>query len=351
MYRNSFRLTNREIDEAFAGGHFRLVYQPRIELASGAMTGVEAFARWHHPEFGLIPPPLFLPVLGRQGRTQELTRFVLREAVTQLAGWRQDKRDWCISVNVAPEELADGSLAASIRLALNAADLPADALVIDLPERGLAEEPERAEATVRALSEIGVGMALECMPQPMLDLDTFGAPAFGELKIGGSAIINFATRIEGTGLGLMQRRLAYARKHGLTATAVGAETAEAIGALRTLGFTAIQGNAIAAPMAAHMLDRFDAAEALAATAEKGAAKDDAASGEPLKEFNGPPDAAPRKSPRIRVVRGKAAVALVDGGEAGRRVIRLTAPKHEDGPERAGGFLARLQRSVTRSILG
>lgn len=366
MYRNSFRLTNKEIDAAFAERQFRLVFQPKINLAERTMVGVEAFARWQHPEFGVIPPALFLPVLARQGRNQELTRFVLGDAIAQLVRWRDQDPELTVSVNVAPEELADGSLPVSIRVALNAADLPADRLVVDLPERGLAAEPARAADTINALHQIGVSLALECAAEPLIDLsdpqNLLAEPGtFSELKIGGQAIIQFASRLEGTGLGLLHNRLTFAKNNAMRTTAVGAETPQTVQQLVALGFTQAQGNAISPPLTAQDMADFDftaAMQALNKSSHPDAAKPVLAEIPPL------PDTTPAASAtRIRVLRGNARIELLTQGNApgnsneGKRITRLSIPKTsdvkpgEDAPADASrhGWLHRIQSHLSRNL--
>lgn len=354
MYRNSFRLTNREIDEAFASGQIGLAYQPKLAMGTGEVVGVECFARWRHPAFGTIPPALFLPVFARQGRNEELTRFVLASAIGEAARWRGAAAGWTVSVNVSPGELADGTLPVSLRLALTARDLDPARLVVDLPEAGLADDPARAAATVHALAEIGTGLALECAPEPLLDFSATGddgAPglrmdAFGELKIGGTAMMRFASRIGTTGMGLMHDRLAFARRHGMATTAVGAESAHTLLSLRRLGFDRVQGNAAAPPMPGEALADFDGPATLAACFASLPAGDDKTDA----DADAPTPAMPTPA-RVRVVRGNARVALVPEDEehahTGRRVIRLMAPA-PDEPARHG-WLARLHAGMARAL--
>lgn len=359
MYRNSFRLTNTEIDDAFAARHFRLVFQPKIRLSDGRLMGAESFARWQHPQFGVIPPALFLPVLARQGRSQELTRYVLGEAIAQLARWSIHDESLTISVNVAPEELADGSLPISIRLALNTADVDPSRLVLDLPERGLAAEPDRAKATIHALSEIGIGLALECAAEPLIDFkaadpQTLDPSSFGELKIGGQAIIQFASRLEGTGLGLMQSRIAYARDNAMTTTAVGAETPQTISLLPSLGFELAQGNAISPPLTPHALAGFTPdAHALTAPAPTPAKQ-------PLEQLVLPQAPVPTaKPPRVRVVRGAAQIDLMTDQGTGTqaRIARLRVPSPHDATAPAKtaddaaseGLLSKWHQRLSRAL--
>jgi len=268
MYRNSFRLTNREIDAAFAGRQIGLAFQPKLDLSDGRIVGVECFARWWHPEFGLLPPALFLPVLARQGREEELTRFVLGEALRAANGWPEARRAWTISINVAAADIADGSLPVSIRLALSAAEMDPARLVIEIPERVLAEDAAHAAATIHALAEIGTGLAVECALQPPLPgaqqgwSPQFDPGPFSEMKIGGTAMMRFASRIEGSGLGVVHEALAFAGRHGLATTAVGAESAATVRSLKRLGFNRMQGNVAAPAMAAEDLSALDGARIL-----------------------------------------------------------------------------------------
>src|SRR5690606_35672243 len=100
MYSSSFRLTNRDIDLAFEAGHLFLIFQPKIELATGRTLGAEAYVRWDHPDYGLMPPGLFLSFFERRERSVDLTRFVVGAAADAMAFWRKHNQPWPISVNL-----------------------------------------------------------------------------------------------------------------------------------------------------------------------------------------------------------------------------------------------------------
>src|SRR5690606_34567249 len=103
MYSRSFRLTNRDIDLAFDANHLFLVCQPKLCLATGEALGAEAYIRWKHPDYGLLPPGLFHPLFERRDRSGELTRFVARAAADTAAGSQQVGQHWPLSINlVAP---------------------------------------------------------------------------------------------------------------------------------------------------------------------------------------------------------------------------------------------------------
>ena len=105
MSDRTFRLAPSDIDQAFQRNEFRVVFQPKVDLASGEVTGAESFIRWQHPTYGLLPPGLFLDFIENQGRMNELTGLVFHEALKAAARWQQAGRDWAVSVNVGPRDL------------------------------------------------------------------------------------------------------------------------------------------------------------------------------------------------------------------------------------------------------
>ncbi|MEQ8950770.1 EAL domain-containing protein, partial [Parvibaculum sp.] len=110
MYSSSFRLTNRDIDLAFEADRLFLVCQPKLCLATGGTLGAEAYIRWNHPDYGLLPPGLFLSFIERRERSGELTRFVARAAAETLVRWRGAGLDWPLSINLGAPDLADMGL-------------------------------------------------------------------------------------------------------------------------------------------------------------------------------------------------------------------------------------------------
>ena len=97
MYNSSFRLTNRDIDLALEAGHLFLLFQPKIDLATGRVLGAEAYVRWEHPDYGLMPPGLFLAFFERRERSGDLTRFVVEFAAETMAEWQAHRQNWLTS--------------------------------------------------------------------------------------------------------------------------------------------------------------------------------------------------------------------------------------------------------------
>ena len=114
MSDRTFRLAPSDIDQAFERNEFRVVFQPKVDLATQQVTGAEAFIRWQHPTYGLLPPGLFLEFVESQGRMSQLTGLVFHESLKAAARWRSMGREWAVSVNVGPRDLVSEGFAAGL---------------------------------------------------------------------------------------------------------------------------------------------------------------------------------------------------------------------------------------------
>ena len=249
MYSSSFRLTNRDIDIAFDAGHLFLVCQPKLCLSTGEALGAEAYIRWNHPDYGLLPPGLFLSFFERRERSGELTRFVARAAANALAAWQAAGQDWPLSINLSAPDLADMGLPGALDEIMSERGLDPASLILEVPEGAFARHGETAQRTLSAFRRLGFRTALDGGGAVIVPDDLLTLEHFDEVKIGGAAIIQFARRLKSTGLGFVGKRVALAASRGLGATAVGVEDETTLAALPALGFTAAQGAHICRPSA------------------------------------------------------------------------------------------------------
>ncbi|MFN4355094.1 EAL domain-containing protein [Parvibaculum sp.] len=249
MYSSSFRLTNRDIDIAFDAGHLFLVCQPKLCLATGEALGAEAYIRWNHPDYGLLPPGLFLSFFERRERSGELTRFVARAAARTLAKWQTAGQQWPLSINLSAPDLADMGLPGALDEIMAEHGLDPASLILEVPEGAFARHGETAQRTLADFRRLGFRTALDGGGAVIVPDDLLTREHFDEVKIGGAAIIQFARRLKSTGLGFVGKRVALAASRGLDATAVGVEDTTTLAALPALGFTAAQGAHICRPSA------------------------------------------------------------------------------------------------------
>ncbi|MCE9649535.1 MAG: EAL domain-containing protein [Parvibaculum sp.] len=250
MYSSSFRLTNRDIDLALEAGHLFLIFQPKIDLASGRTAGAEAYVRWEHPDYGLMPPGLFLSFFERRGRSVDLTHFVTAAAADAMAGWHAKRQRWPISINLSGSDLGDATLPGALAAIVGERGLDTNDFTLEVPEGVFARN---AEASARVISEfrrLGFRTALDGGGAVVVPTEYVTRQYFSEVKISGAAIIRFAHRLHHAGLGFIGRRVTLAASLGLDTTAVGVEDETTLSALQPLGFNGAQGTHICRPRAA-----------------------------------------------------------------------------------------------------
>jgi len=225
-----------------------LAYQPVVDLGTGAISGVEALARWRHPQRGMVPPVEFIPVAERAGLIVELGRFVLGEAcrasvrLASAAGTGPVP----ISVNVSARQIVDADFVADVRSALDGAGLAAEHLTLELTESVLILEGERTDQVVSALHDLGVRLAIDDFGTGYSSLSYARRFPIDELKIDRSFIAGLGHGREDAAI--VTAAIAFARALHLVVTAEGVETTDQAIRLRALGCDRAQGYLFARPM-------------------------------------------------------------------------------------------------------
>jgi len=257
MSDKSFRLDPSDIDRAFQRNEFLVVFQPTVDLSSERMTGAEVFVRWQHPQYGLLPPGLFLDFIEAQGRMADITGFVFHAALDGARKWTQQGKDWSVSINVAPGTVTASGFAHGLELLLNEYKLDAGRVIIEVPERAVAQEPDALCEALLEVRKLGVHVALDGGGIVPVDLNQFVPMPFTSIKVGGPASIRLAQRLGVKGKGAIAGRLRFARQYQLEAVAVGAEDEATMAGLAAVGFTAAQGVWIQRPLSLEELLAWD----------------------------------------------------------------------------------------------
>ncbi|HEX4821492.1 MAG TPA: EAL domain-containing protein, partial [Acidimicrobiales bacterium] len=150
-----------ELRRDIARGGLLVEYQPKAALPSGDVVGVEALARWHHPEHGFISPEVFIDIAEHSGLIRPLTEYVLDVALGQLAQWRTEGFDLSLSVNISTRNLLDEGLPAMVGAALTRHRVPPSTLTLEITESTLIADPARTVSTLNRLSDMGVALAID----------------------------------------------------------------------------------------------------------------------------------------------------------------------------------------------
>jgi diguanylate cyclase len=138
-----------------------LVYQPKFDLRTAAIVGVEALVRWPHPDRGLLTPDEFLPLVRQHGLMRAVTQLVLEQALDDAAHWHACGVGVPIAVNLSARSLGDLDLPTQIAQALADHKLPSDALTVEITEQLLMENIGRTRMVLNRLRERGTRVAID----------------------------------------------------------------------------------------------------------------------------------------------------------------------------------------------
>ena len=146
---------------AVLAGGLNVLYQPVVDLFTGATIGVEALCRWHDTRFGSVPPDRFIPLAEASGLIVELGRWVLGEACRRAATWGDSDGRPAVAVNVSPVQLREPTFLGDVQAALAASGLPAERLCLEITETAMVTDLGEATATLARLRDLGVQLALD----------------------------------------------------------------------------------------------------------------------------------------------------------------------------------------------
>jgi diguanylate cyclase (GGDEF)-like protein len=246
----------REIEDdlrlAIEACEIGVVFQPIIAARSRAVVGVEALARWTHPERGPIRPDIFVRVAERGGLVDDLGRLVLCKALIAL----RDRDDIWVSVNVSPVQLRNPGFADELEYLLRELDFDPSRLLLEVTEGVIISEPELAKRSFARLKELGIRIALDDFGCGYASVGTLREFGFDKMKLDRSLTV-----IEDVqGATLLNATVALASALGLPVTAEGVETAEQAAIMETVGCSDMQGYLFSRPVPLDELNRFLACE-------------------------------------------------------------------------------------------
>ncbi|TNM63230.1 EAL domain-containing protein [Streptomyces sp. NP160] len=259
-----------DLRSAVEHGSFAVVYQPLVDMGSGAVSGVEALVRWLHPERGVVVPADFIPLAESTGLIDAIGSFVLHEACLQVATWRAEvpgAETMRLSVNLSAHQLRDPELVASVVHALASSRLPASCLVLEVTESVFVGQDDAALQALDALRELGVRLAIDDFGTGYSSLSYLHRLPIDIIKIDKS----FVDRLSSDGdTSLVDAILSMAGTLGMSTVAEGVEHEHQRATLAAQGCATGQGFHFSPPVEADVLPEL-LLRALAAAAEGGGA--------------------------------------------------------------------------------
>lgn len=247
-----------ELHYALERDEFLFHYQPKLNLETGRIQGVEALIRWNHPGKGLLSPAVFLELLEESGGIVKVGRTLLRSACFQTASWHAAGFvDLDVAVNISGKEFWHDNLVADVREALQQSGLPPHSLHLELTEGIFMQDVEAAVSIILALKALGVAVAiddfgtgysslahLKRFPLDILKIDRYFVKDIPHAPVNEALISSILALCRGLKLGTV---------------AEGVENREQLEVLRKLGCQVVQGYFISRPVPADeiaaLLDR------------------------------------------------------------------------------------------------
>ena len=234
-----------------------LVYQPQVRFSDGAVIGVEALIRWQHPERGVLLPAEFLPLANESGVIDQIGRWVLEEAMSQLARWRSTpQKDLRISINVATSDIQRGDFSDQVLSALSRHGVPGHLVELELTESIKLYEIDSLVRQLSILRASGVRIAIDGFGAGYSSLSSLQTMPLDVLKFDRSFIKQLDNNGDEPSIG--KTLLLVASGLGLETVTTGVELAEQADLMAGLECDRVQGFLFSGPVTADKLDSVSA---------------------------------------------------------------------------------------------
>ncbi len=241
-----------DLRRAIETGQIDLHYQPKLDLARARVIGVEALARWSHPERGAVPPDVFVPLAEHAGLIRDLTSHVIESALLQCRAWRDAGITLPVAVNLSVRDLIDAALPDEIVGLLERYGLEPAMLELEITESTVMDQPGRAIDVLDSLSRIGLPLAIDDFGTGYSSLAYLQRLPVRELKIDRSFVMGLRTNDNDDEI--VRSTIDLAHNLGLSVVAEGVEDRESVERLTEMGCDVAQGYYIARPMPAADLE-------------------------------------------------------------------------------------------------
>ena len=238
-----------ELRQAIQRDELELHYQPSINFRTSRVAYAEALVRWNHPTHGRMPPDEFIPLAEQSGTIGALTKWVLRAAIRECAGWGREGTPLTVAVNLSALDLFDSELPTYISGLLTEVALPPTRLVLEITESAIMKDPAYALKILRELKSRGIRLAIDDFGTGYSSLAHLKRLPVDELKIDKSFVLNLTAQSTDDAV-IVRSTIELGHNMGLTVIAEGVETVEALDILKRLGCDMAQGYYMSAPLPA-----------------------------------------------------------------------------------------------------
>jgi predicted signal transduction protein with EAL and GGDEF domain len=233
---------------------FLLHYQPKVDMRSGRITGVEALVRWQHPELGMVPPAQFIALAEETGLITPIGEWVLRTACAEAQGWvANGMPSISVAVNLSARQFARDELATSIMQVLRETGLDPRLLELEITESTVMHNADRAAAVLQQLKQLGVRVAIDDFGTGYSSLSYLKRFPISSVKIDRSFVLDLPDDKDDAAI--TQAVIAMAHSLRLRVIAEGVETSEQYRFLEEHHCDEMQGNYFSKPVDAQAVAR------------------------------------------------------------------------------------------------
>lgn len=236
------------LSQALERKEFTVYYQPQIDTRTGAISHMEALARWQHPQLGFISPAQFIPIAEQNGAIMALGRWVLQQACAQAKIWQQLGLPITVGVNLSPRQLRDSALLEMVDQTLAQTKLETSFLELEITESATLHNLTQAQSVLMDLHRMGIGLALDDFGTGYSSLSYLKQFPLDTLKIDRSFVMDLLTQDKD--VAIAKAILELGRGLDLRVVAEGVETEELQQLLQDFGCQHMQGYLFSRPLPA-----------------------------------------------------------------------------------------------------
>jgi EAL domain-containing protein (putative c-di-GMP-specific phosphodiesterase class I) len=238
--------TLSELRGALKRKELELFFQPKLELSSRKIVGVEALLRWNHPLRGYIPPDQFIPSAESTEIIHDISRFVIEEALANCDSWWSKGSHVPVAINISARNLLDPSMLVLMSTSLERYSLPTSALEIEITENSLVNHSFAINQWLDRLQELGIALSIDDFGTGFSSLAYLKRLPVSKLKIDHSFIINMLE--DSHNRAIVDNVINLGHNLNLKVVAEGVESVEVLNYLQEQGCDFAQGFYIAEPM-------------------------------------------------------------------------------------------------------
>ena len=240
---------------ALVRNEFVLHYQPRIDVSTGRLIGLEALLRWQHPRFGLLPPARFLEILESSGLIHSAGEWIINTACRQLASWQQrfELPDLSIAINLSQQQLKHGRLVETVARAITNNALDAGCIEMEIGDGDIVRQRSAELETLHGLRKLGIRLSLDHFGTRDVSFSSLDTGVIDSFVLDQSLIQD--VEVNGSHQRIVRAAIAMARGLDIEVAAEGVETIPQLEFLRSCNCDLAQGFLISRPMQADKVTR------------------------------------------------------------------------------------------------